>query len=202
MSEGGSGTNTGGGDFNGTPSTRHGGVGSAFGAALGYRFSDLLRADVTYTHLAAGHDWTGSYPSDSATDFSAHARADIFLLNGYLHARGLAPQRFKTFDPFLGAGIGLARTRLSDITETFNGAFGSNVASGIKVRPAARIGLGLDTHVTEALTLTTTADAYWVGGFSSGNTRTLSGGSVKSIGAWKTSNVATYALGMGLRYSF
>lgn len=197
------GSNVAGGLRNGSLHDIDGDQGSLLGGVVGYRFSDLWRADISYTRLNNELDWTGSFPGNADTAFTSNASADVVMLNGYLHAKGFDENTFDTFDPFIGAGIGFTSNRLNDVVETrsSDGSFIADVDDGKKVRPAFRLGVGLDANIAPALTLTSSLDAYWLGGFETGDSRRFgASGSPQPIGKWKTDDVVSVGFSLGLRY--
>jgi hypothetical protein len=200
--DGKSGSDVAGGNLNGTVYDIEGDNGLLVGGVVGYRFSDLFRADVSYTRLNNELNWKGAFPGGGDSAFASDASSDVFMLNGYLHAKGLNKGRFYTFDPFVGAGIGLTSNRLNDIVETGagNGAFRADVHDGKTIRPAARLGVGVDTRITPALTLTSSVDAYWLGDFESAESRNIAG--FQRIGAWQIDDVMSLGMTVGFRYSF
>lgn len=106
------GTTSAGGLFNGTLHHIDLGDGVLAGVALGYRASNLLRYDLTYTYLRGDADWTGAFGSlpIRPSSFSSRRESSVFLANAYLHARGLWPSLFQGVDPFVGAALASPET--------------------------------------------------------------------------------------------
>lgn len=204
LANGSSGSNVAGGDFNGTLVDIGGGAGFAGTVALGRRFSDLWRADVTYTYLNNSLHWSGSFPDPSRnTNFTGHASSSVVLANLYLHGRGLAPQTFGTIDPFIGAGIGIVWNHLGDVVEqSSDGTFTAWPDPGNRAGMAFRLGAGMDVDLTAKLTWTTSADFYWLGSFETGSARTKTSGLSTPINPWVISNVGVVSLTTGLRAAF
>jgi len=176
--------------------------GGLVGGAIGYKFSDLWRTDVSYTRLKNILNWKGDFKGlATPTHFTSDTTSHVLLLNGYLHAKGLNEDTFNTFDPFIGAGIGFVRNRVTNVVETSNtGAFVSYPADGRELHPAIRVGVGVDTQITPALTFTPALDAYWLGEFQTGDTRV--GASPTRIGAWTADGIYSVGVSLGLRYTF
>ncbi|MDF1747587.1 MAG: outer membrane beta-barrel protein [Alphaproteobacteria bacterium] len=191
-------------DRNGRVHDIEGDNGLLLTGAAGYRFSNLVRMDVSYSRLNNELDWNGAFPTFGDSAFTSDASSDVFLLNGYLHAKGLDKERFYTVDPFIGAGIGFTSNRLTNIIERVaaTGALGSNVHDGTTLRPAARLGVGVDTKLSPSLTLTSSLDAYWLDGFETADSRNIAAGAFQNIGAWKIDDVVSVGITIGLRYSF
>lgn len=196
------GSDTAGGNHNGSLFEIDGDDGSLLGGVVGYKFSDLWRADISYTRLNNKLDWKGAFPGGADSAFTSDSRSDVVMLNGYLHAKGYAEDIFDTFDPFIGAGIGFTNNQLDDVVEAdaTSGALISNVNDGDKIQPAFRLGLGLDVNIAPSLTMTSSLDAYWLGGFETGAGRYQPG--FQEIGAWQVDDVISVGVSVGLRYAF
>jgi hypothetical protein len=192
-------------NFNGTISDSGQDGGAVVGANIGWRFSDLLRTDISYAYLRGDAKWTGRFPAGTnPTNFTADTQSHVLLLNGFLHGKGVAPGLFSVVDPFIGGGIGWTRNTLSDINESQDGALGARVARGTTDQFAYRLGGGFDIPINESLTFTTKADFYWLGNFNSGDSRQAqqAGWATGAIGAWQQTDSRLMVTTVGLRYSF
>lgn len=93
------------------------------GAAIGYRVQPRIRAE-----LAVGH--RGGFELDDAdahsppTSFKGDIRSWNVMLNGYYDFDAAGPWK-----PFISAGIGYARNKVSSITATNPGAGTGNLAN-------------------------------------------------------------------------
>ncbi|GAA0633401.1 hypothetical protein GCM10009100_40490 [Thalassospira tepidiphila] len=198
-------TETAGGNHNGSLYDIEGDHGSLLGGVAGYKFSDLWRADISYTRLNNKLDWKGVFPGGGLhSAFTSDASSDVVMLNGYLHAKGFDEDTFATFDPFIGAGIGFTSNRLTNIVESnaSTGSFEADVHDGKKIYPAFRLGVGLDANIAPSLTLTSSLDAYWLGGFETGDGRDRAASGFQEIGAWQIDDVVSVGISVGLRYAF
>lgn len=200
-----SGSNVAGGNKNGTLVDIDGDNGLLLGAAVGYKFSDTWRADISYTRLNNDLAWGGVYGSSTAveTTFKADTISDVLLLNAYLHGKGLYQETFDKIDPFISVGIGFAKNKMQSIKETSStGTPTSDVDNGSKTSSVIRLGVGVDASIAPALTLTSSIDVYWLGDFNSGDSRDTTFSGLQDIGAWQIDDVVTYTASVGLRYAF
>jgi opacity protein-like surface antigen len=188
---------------NGFLSDIDGDRGLLLGGSIGYRYSDLLRVDISYSRLKNQLSWQGNYPVGDPTLFSADTTSDLFMLNGSLHGKGIWPESFNRLDPFISAGVGYARNSITHAVETdsVTGGWVSNPTDGTSNGIAFRLGLGLDYELNPNLTLTTSVDANWLGSFETGNFR-VQGPTTPAIGPWMIDDVIAVGASIGLRYSF
>lgn len=174
---------------------------TTYGVSGGYRFSDLVRADVSYTRLKGHQSWIGT-ESGVDSEFEATRTSDVLLVNVYLHARGLAPDTFAAIDPYVGLGVGFSYNRLHEITESVGpGLSDYDVENGNVFNPAARLEVGVDYALSRSLTLNMALDGYYLGGFKTGDYRDSAWASTP-ISPWKTKNAHLVSGTLGLRYSF
>lgn len=87
-----------------------------WGLGVGYRFTPLLRADISY-------DKRNNFEYDKTFVTSdRHREFDItdqtLMANLYLDANGINCVNFGRFDPYIGAGIGVARNAGTDFTSS------------------------------------------------------------------------------------
>ena len=98
--------------------------GPIFGAGIGYRFNNWFRADVTGEYRAKvdfkGHDIgvieNGPGPDDDdifTNDYDAKKSEWLFLANVYADLGN-----YRGISPYVGAGIGAARTTIHGFTDT------------------------------------------------------------------------------------
>lgn len=198
-----SGTSVAGAVDNGFLSDIDGDRGLLLGGSIGYRYSDLLRVDISYSRLKNQVSWQGNFPAWTPNAFSADTTSNLFMLNGSLHGKGIWPEYFNRLDPFISAGVGYARNSMTHAVETdpVMGVWISNPADGTSNGFAFRLGLGLDYELNPNLTLTTSVDANWLGSFETGNFR-VQYASTPAIGPWMIDDVIAVGASIGLRYSF
>jgi opacity protein-like surface antigen len=123
-----------------TPGTYNTGTWSgdlSFGVGFGYRFTDMLRADITAENFNLRFDGTRAFASPcpgetagttcSATD-TAMLNSWSILANGYVDLGTIAK-----FTPYLGAGAGVTYANWGDATSNYTCA-GAGCAGGTVVR--------------------------------------------------------------------
>jgi opacity protein-like surface antigen len=108
------------------------------GAGVGYRFTQRLRADVTFSYRGGFElDDSDQAPSSYAADITSYNA----MLNGYVD---FPLERWPRVVPYIGAGIGYANNKTDDITNwnlpplppgvsTLPGGSSSNLAWQISV---------------------------------------------------------------------
>jgi hypothetical protein len=201
-----SGSNVAGGNNNGTLVDIDGSDGLLLGGFVGYKFSDMWRADISYTRLNNDLSWRGVFGgvASSASAYTADTTSDVFLLNAYLHGKGLFEGAFDTVDPFVGVGVGFAKNKMKNVKEASyrTGASIAAVDSDSETSTVVRLGVGVDVNVSPALTMTSSIDAYWLGDFKTGDSRDRTTAGQQDIGAWRVDDVVTYTASVGVRYSF
>lgn len=198
-----SGTSGAGSGFGAFLSNIDGGSRSNLSGLVGYRFSDLLRVDAAYTRLKNQFTWQGNFADGSTNQFAADTASHVFMLNGAVHAKGIWPESIDKIDPFLSAGVGHYHNSVSHAVETNvgTGAVVSYPADGTHSGMAYRLGFGVDYLLNQNFTLTTSADARWLGDFKTGTHRNTIP-ATPSMGAWRISDVIAVSASVGLRYSF
>jgi opacity protein-like surface antigen len=94
------------------------GASPVVGGGIGYRFSDLLRADVSVGYRG----WSQLNQTNGAgTKFKSDIRSLSVMATGYVDL----PVEWHGVRPYVGAGIGWANNRMGTITQTFDSSFGS-----------------------------------------------------------------------------
>ena len=122
------------------------------GAGVGYRLSPMVRADLTVDYLTPAKvngQSTGAAPSTASADLDSL----VGLLNGYFDLAGAFPDRFGRLQPYISAGIGIARNHLGTTTglSPLIGPFTLESASHTNFAWAVGAGVGL--ALTSQLTL-------------------------------------------------
>jgi outer membrane protein OmpA-like peptidoglycan-associated protein len=168
-----------------------------FGAGVGYRFSPIFRTDLTVDYLPSlqlkGRNATTNTSNKGDID------SLVGLVNGYVDINGLLPGVFGPFQPYVGAGIGLARNVLgtqtlnaSGVTGTLSGAEHTSFAWG------ATAGVGYS--LTQNLTLDVGYKYIDAGSMRTGQ-RLVSGGVVSNQLAGKA-DLQAHTVTVGLRFAF
>lgn len=94
-------------------------IGNVFllGGGVGYRFNSILRADVTYDYRNTYQYSKEFFNSDRKRKFDIDNYT--VMANLYLDAKGLfANSDFGIFNPYIGGGIGMARSTTKNYTVT------------------------------------------------------------------------------------
>ncbi len=170
------------------------------GIGAGYRLSAMFRADLTLDYLTPvkihGHS-TGAAPSTASVDFDSL----IGLANGYFDLAGAFPDRFGRFQPFVSAGIGVARNHLGTTTgvSTLIGPFTLDGAS--RTNFAWALGAGVGYALTPRLTMDLAYKYLDSGEVRNGSTLTA-GGTFFQLTPSKTGDLGIHTVTLGLRYGF
>ncbi len=132
---------------------------------VGYRFSPLLRADLTVgvrngLNLSDGEGNTNSAASTAGrNDVTAKIRSRAAFLTGYLDGGSFMPAGWTAFNPYVGIGIGRAMNDLSDLrvrnesrangvpADTTNRT-PSGKGTGIAWQLAAGVGIAVTSNLT------------------------------------------------------
>lgn len=132
---------------------------------VGYRFSPLLRADLTVgvrngLDLSDGEGNTNSAASTAGrNDVTAKIRSRAAFLTGYLDGGSFMPAGWTAFNPYVGIGIGRAMNDLSDLRvrneSVANGVPAdttnrtpSGKGTGIAWQLAAGVGIAVTSNLT------------------------------------------------------
>jgi len=116
-----------------------------FGAGLGYRFSDSLRADVTVSYRDGYHLSGSDYDGFAPATYSAAVSSKALLVNGYydFHAGGVRP--------YLGAGIGWARNTMGPMTQDWGFGFATTIPGATTTSRAFALMAGVGILVRGAI---------------------------------------------------
>jgi opacity protein-like surface antigen len=175
-----------------------------FGGGLGYRFSPLLRADVTADDLPSfrlrGTSTQPGNPSGSAPFSSL-----VVMANGYLDLDALDPTSFGPFRPYVTAGLGVARNALG----TFSAAFTTGPLAGVGVSEAGvtrtnfawGAGAGIGYPVAPTVTLDLAYKYLDLGELRTGTTYTVMGTLIAAT-ASKSSDLNVHTIIASLRIGF
>ncbi|HTV90934.1 MAG TPA: outer membrane beta-barrel protein [Stellaceae bacterium] len=178
-----------------------------FGGGVGYRFSPLLRGDVTVDDLPSFslHGST-TLPAGSPSG-SASFSSLVVMGNGYLDMNGLYPEAFGLWEPYVTAGVGVSWNDVG----AFSGAFTSGELAGVtfnevgstRANFAWGAGVGVGYPITPSLTFDLGYKYLDLGELRSGTTET----SVPmilptSITASKSTDFAVHTIIASLRFAF
>ena len=98
----------------GSGSTQPSSLGNSlmYGGGIGIRINPLFRSDITVDGINR-LDIEGNNSKVSGITSSAHVGSVVGLLNGYFDLNGMWPDTFGRFQPYIDAGVGVARNDLS-----------------------------------------------------------------------------------------
>jgi hypothetical protein len=127
---------------------------------LGRRLSPCWRVDVSYTWMEGNYDWRWFRETNpgtlGGTFFDSFATSHLLLLNGYRHLFPLDERCGKLqFDPYVGAGIGVAFNRMAEANQTVisSGDVVTTIFPDTTACFAARFMLGSQFWLTPTLAL-------------------------------------------------
>lgn len=190
-----------GGNFDGTAFGTHLRDGSAINVRVGRRFSPRWRADFSYSQVHGDYDWQTFFPGFAQpSGFNSEVTSHLLLLSGYWHFLPPAERCDRLrFDPYLGAGLGVAFNKLYT-TDEFTLATGdvyAQVFSDTTACFAGRFTLGTHLWLTPNLAIDMSFATSYVGSFQSDDFRTINGG-VQQIGRYEFHNNWIGTAQMGL----
>jgi opacity protein-like surface antigen len=176
-----------------------------FGGGGGYRFSPMLRADVTaddYPSFSV-HGTTTQPGSPTGT---APLTSIVAMANGYLDLNGLYPAAFGPFQPYLTAGVGFVRNDVGHFSGRFTvgplaGVTFSEVGS-VQTNFAWGAGTGIGYPLTPDLFLDLEYEFRDLGQVRSGTTETVLGVLQPPITASKSTDLDVHTLLVSVRYGF
>ena len=100
------------------------GGGFALSAGVGYRFTPMLRGDLTFEYRRYVNDKTDA--ASPATTFKLDVGALTMLANGYVDFN------LGGFSPYLGAGIGVSRNRTGSTSFDNGAGFSGSLPGGTR----------------------------------------------------------------------
>lgn len=176
------------------------GNGLLFGAGAGYRLSPLFRADLTVDYLTPvrviGHS-TATPPSTG----SANLELIVGLVNGYVDLADAFPNWFGPLQPYVSAGVGVARNRLGTTTGV-SGLLGPFTIGGAsRTNFAWALGAGAGYALTPRLTIDL-AYKYLDRGEVRTNATVTALGTAFQLTPSKTGDFNVHTVTLGLRYGF
>jgi OmpA-OmpF porin, OOP family len=174
-----------------------------FGAGIGYRFTPAYRADITLDDIP---DLTGNGHNSGVPGVRSHSRISslVALANGYVDFNGIW-NVFGPFQPYIGAGIGLAHTDLGTTSLTgtaLNGIniSGASLSGNTTTHFAWGIGAGVGYPINQNWTLDLGYKYLDLGEMRSGATlnRPIGALTVTPIKA----DLQVHTIMLGIRYTF
>lgn len=170
---------------------------AGIGAHAGYQFDRNLSGFVSYQHVRGDIDWAAEFPGfGQRLDFSGKATSNAILVN---LAYGWNVSDATTIRAT--AGVGATHNKLSNVTETYQGAFVSDVEKHTKLSPMVQVGASLQHQLSTNAVLGLNAMVAYTGGFRTGNTRKGNLG-VSEINPYEIDDVWRASLGVSLNVRF
>ncbi len=169
-----------------------------FGAGIGYKLTPLLRTDLTLSYLPL-FQFKGTGNLGPGTTETADVRSFVGLLNGYLDLNGLAPGLFGGFQPYLQAGVGLARNDMGPTNLSIAGA-GATVSRTTHTNVVWGAGAGVAYAVAPNVLLDLAYKYLDLGEMRTGTTVSALGATAL-VGATKA-NLEAHTVTLGVRVGF
>lgn len=120
------------------------------GIGLGYRVNDLFRIEATLGYLP-GLSFSGRDDIDPDNVTTADATSLVAMVAGYVNlGRFVAADRI---NPYVGAGIGVARNELDDVQTTLWSGSRWSVPSGTSTGLAWMLAAGVSIEATPSVTV-------------------------------------------------
>jgi outer membrane protein OmpA-like peptidoglycan-associated protein len=168
---------------------------------VGYRFSPLFRSDVTLDYIPSLHV-SGHNSLLTGVSNSADLSALVGLLNGYLDLDGLKPGMLGPLQPYLTAGLGIARDDLGRTTYSATGLPSGALTQNGSTRTnfAWGVGAGVGYALTSNLTIDLAYKYLDLGEMRTGSVGTVFGASIATTPIKADLQVHTVML--GLRFAF
>lgn len=130
-------------------------IGSSF--EIGYTLTPIYRVGAEYNYgktknTIQGKTWSGTQNDTQKSNITMNT----FTVNGYINLNGVAGLNFGKFNPYIGAGLGVAVNKQGVITETATGNTSpgaSEINGKTKTAFAWQIMLGTQYSLTKNLSL-------------------------------------------------
>jgi opacity protein-like surface antigen len=123
------------------------------------------------------------------------------MANGYFDLAGWQPAAFGPFQPYLTAGIGVARNDLGTFSGTSAG-FAVSENGSTTTNFAWGAGAGVGYSVTPNLTLDIGYKYFDLGEFRTGTAVTVGGAPLPPVTASKSTDLDVHTIMVGLRFGF
>ena len=125
-----------------------------YGGGVGVRFNPMFRSDITVDGIRR-LNIEGTNARAGGVTSSAHVGSVVGLVNGYFDLNGMWPNIFGRFQPYIDAGVGIARNDLSRTSFALNGvstsvtshavtqfAWGAGAGVAYAIRPGLLVDIG------------------------------------------------------------
>jgi OOP family OmpA-OmpF porin len=179
------------------PSTVHDSI--MYGGGIGMRLNPMFRTDITVDGINR-LNIEGTNSVRPAVSSSAHVSSVVGLVNGYFDLNGVWPTIFGRFQPYIDAGVGVARNDLSRTSFAAGGATIGSVSSHAFMDFAWGAGAGVAYAVMPNLLVDLSYKYLDLGEMHSGTT--LSIGAAKVSTSRMDADLKVHTVMLGLRYEF
>jgi OOP family OmpA-OmpF porin len=185
----------------GSGSTQPSGVDNSimYGGGIGVRINPMFRSDITIDGIRR-LNIEGTNAVAGGVTSSAHVSSVVGLVNGYFDLNGLWPTVFGRFQPYIDAGLGVARNDLSRTSFARNGATIANVSSHAFMDFAWGAGAGVAYAVAPNLLIDLSYKYLDLGEMHSGTT--LSIGAARVNTSRMAGDLKAHTVMLGVRYEF
>jgi outer membrane protein OmpA-like peptidoglycan-associated protein len=171
-----------------------------YGGGIGFRFNPMFRGDITIDGIKR-LNIEGRNSVATGVTSSAHVSSVVGMVNGYFDLNGAWPNIFGRFQPYIDAGVGVARNDLSRTSfATAGGATIGSVNSHTFADFAWGAGAGVAYPIMPHLLIDLSYKYLDLGNMHSGTT--LSIGSAKVNTARMSADLKAHTVMLGVRYEF
>lgn len=182
----------------GGPATTSAATSGIFGGAVGLRFNQNARADLSVDYLTSAHlnGQNGATPPDS---LSASFDSLVVLANGYLDFPEFPRGALGPLIPYVDGGIGFSRDMLGTISGTLGGTGSYSLSGRTQTNFAYALGVGLAYPVAPRLTIDVGYRFFDLGELATGTSLTQKTMVVQVTGA-HSDGVTVQTVIAGIRY--
>src|SRR6185312_2177231 len=171
-----------------------------YGGGIGIRINPMFRTDITIDGIRR-LNIEGTNSARPAVSSSAHVSSVVGLVNGYFDLNGLWPTIFGRFQPYIDAGVGVARNDLSRTSFAAGaGATVGSVSSHAVMHFAWGAGAGVAYAVAPHLLVDLNYKYLDLGQMHSGTTFSALGTAVNT--PRMVADLKAHTVMLGLRYEF
>jgi OmpA-OmpF porin, OOP family len=195
--------------FKNVPTVLPGGAGSTqpsnvhdsmmYGGGIGIRINPMFRTDITIDGIKR-LNIEGTNAVRPAVTSSAHVSSVVGLVNGYFDLNGLWPNVFGRFQPYIDAGVGIARNDLSRTSFAAGGATIASVNSHAFTDFAWGAGAGVAYAVAPHMLVDLSYKYLDLGDMHSGTTLSLGAGKFNT--PRMSADLKVHTVMIGFRYEF
>jgi outer membrane protein OmpA-like peptidoglycan-associated protein len=185
----------------GSGSTQPSTIGNSimYGGGVGVRFNPMFRSDITIDGIKR-LDIEGRNAVAGGVTSSAHVSSIVGLVNGYFDLNGVWPNIFGRFQPYIDAGVGVARNDLSRTSFAAGGANVGNISSHAVTGFAWGAGAGVAYAIIPNLLLDLSYKYLDLGEMHSGTTLSLGAARVNT--SRMDADLKVHTVMLGVRYEF